>query len=102
MFRVRLGNFQVLNNMSWLGNCEGLGVQFLRTSLKVEPSAHRLRNSRYLQVAMGSCTECKLWLEMSRDEGFLAAPVCDRLSNGFNVVGAMLTSLWKQWQDFRR
>ena len=26
---------------------------------------------RYLQVAIGSCDECKLWLEMSRDEGFL-------------------------------
>ncbi|PYU82829.1 MAG: hypothetical protein DMG50_09960 [Acidobacteria bacterium] len=25
---------------------------------------------RYLQVAIGSCDECKLWLEMSRDAYF--------------------------------
>jgi four helix bundle protein len=24
---------------------------------------------RYLQIAIGSCDECKLWLEMSLDEG---------------------------------
>lgn len=55
---------------------------------------------RYLQVAIGSCDECKLWLEMSRDEGYLSAAQCDQLSNRFNVVGAMLKSLWKQWQSF--
>jgi four helix bundle protein len=57
---------------------------------------------RYLQVAIGSCAECKLWLEMSRDEGFIAATACDELSNRFNLVGAMLGSLWKQWKDFSR
>jgi four helix bundle protein len=31
---------------------------------------------RYLQIAIGSCDECKLWLEMSRDEGFLNAEEC--------------------------
>ena len=55
---------------------------------------------RYLQVAIGSCDECKLWLEMSRDEGDLHATECDQLSNRFNVVGAMLKSLWKQWQSY--
>jgi four helix bundle protein len=55
---------------------------------------------RYLQVAVGSCDECKLWLEMSRDEGYLSADQCDQLSNRFNVVGAMLKSLWKQWQTY--
>ena len=59
---------------------------------------------RYLQVAIGSCDECKLWLEMSRDEGYegyLSPAQCDELSNRFNVVGAMLLkSLWKQWQTY--
>jgi four helix bundle protein len=55
---------------------------------------------RYLQVAIGSCDECKLWLEMSRDEGYLSAAPCGELSNRFNVVGAMLKSLWKQWRNF--
>jgi four helix bundle protein len=50
---------------------------------------------RYLQVAIGSCDECKLRTEMSRDEGFLTAEECTSLENEFNVVGAMLKSLWK-------
>jgi four helix bundle protein len=57
---------------------------------------------RYLQVAIGSCDECKLWLEMSRDEGFLSAADCDILANRFNLVGAMLKSLWKNWQSFAK
>src|SRR5260370_23081994 len=56
---------------------------------------------RYLQVAVGSCDECKLWLEMSRDEGYLSAEECFRLENRFNVLGAMLKSLWKQWKNFQ-
>lgn len=45
---------------------------------------------RYLQVAIGSCDECKLWLEMSHDENYLLDARFDDLSNRFNVVGAML------------
>ena len=56
---------------------------------------------RYLQVAIGSCDECKLWLEMSRDEGFLSVAECSTLENKFNVVGAMLKSLWKQWKNYQ-
>ena len=55
---------------------------------------------RYLQVAIGSCDECKLWVEMSRDEGFLSSEECGKLENEFNVVGAMLKSLWKQWKNY--
>jgi four helix bundle protein len=56
---------------------------------------------RYLQVAIGSCDECKLWLEMSRDEGFLSSDECSSFENRFNILGAMLKSLWKQWKNFR-
>jgi four helix bundle protein len=55
---------------------------------------------RYLQISIGSCDECKLWLEMSRDEGFLSAQDCSNLENEFNLVGAMLKSLWKHWKNF--
>ncbi len=57
---------------------------------------------RFLAVAIGSCDECKFWLEMSRDEGYLSAADCDALENRFNVVGAMLKSLWKHWQNFAK
>jgi four helix bundle protein len=56
---------------------------------------------RYLQIAIGSRDECTLWLELSRDEGFLNAAECSLLINKFNVVGAMLKSLWKQWKNFQ-
>jgi len=57
---------------------------------------------RYLAVAIGSCDECKFWLDMSRDEGYLSAHECEALVNRFNVVGAMLKSLWKHWQNFAK
>jgi four helix bundle protein len=56
---------------------------------------------RYLQVAIGSCDECKLWTEMSRDEGFLSADECTSFENEFNIVGAMLKSLWKNWKNYQ-
>jgi four helix bundle protein len=57
---------------------------------------------RYLLMSIGSCDECKLWLEMSRDEGYLPAAQCEQLSNRFNLIGAMLKSLWKQWKNYSR
>jgi hypothetical protein len=33
-------------------------------------------------------------------EGYLSGSQCDQLSNRFNIVGAMLKSLWKQWRTY--
>jgi four helix bundle protein len=55
---------------------------------------------RYLMVAIGSCDESKFWLELSRDEGYANAVEADALANRFNLVGAMLKSLWKNWKNF--
>lgn len=57
---------------------------------------------RYLQICIGSCEECKFWLEMGRDEGYLAAECCDTLVSRFHLVGAMLQRLWKNWKDLDR
>jgi four helix bundle protein len=54
---------------------------------------------RYLVIAIGSCDECKLWAEMSRDEGYLPSQKCDELLNEFNRLGAMLKSLWRRWRS---
>ncbi|MBZ5529286.1 MAG: four helix bundle protein [Acidobacteriia bacterium] len=54
---------------------------------------------RYLLVAIGSCEECKLWIDMSLDEGFLAPEIAAGFSNRFNLLGAMLKSLWRQWKS---
>ena len=53
---------------------------------------------RYLLVAIGSCDECKLWIDMSRDEGYLTPDAAADFNNRFNVLGAMLKSLWRQWK----
>jgi len=54
---------------------------------------------RYLQVAIGSCDECKSWLELAKDEEYLAADKFAELSGEFNRVGAMLKSLWRHWRS---
>jgi four helix bundle protein len=54
---------------------------------------------RYLQVAIGSCDEVKLWLEMSKDEGYASQEAVQKLMDRFNRIGAMLTSLWKRWSS---
>lgn len=54
---------------------------------------------RYLQVAIGSCDEVKLWLEMSKDEGYASHEAIKALTDCFNRIGAMLSSLWKHWRN---
>ena len=55
---------------------------------------------RYLMIAIGSCDESKFWLELNRDEGYAGSAEADALGNRFNLVGAMLKSLWKNWKNF--
>jgi four helix bundle protein len=57
---------------------------------------------RFLQISIGSCEECKFWLEMSRDEGYLNFQKFDEFANRFNLVSAMMRSLWKNWQSFAK
>jgi len=64
--------------------------------------ASPLEFRRYLQISIGSCEECKFWLEMSIDEGYLKQEECGEFANRLNVVGAMLRSLWKNWKSFTK
>jgi four helix bundle protein len=54
---------------------------------------------RYLQIAIGSCDETRLWLEMSKDEGYVSEQDCKEFTGRFNRIGAMLQGLWKQWRS---
>lgn len=56
---------------------------------------------RYLQVAIGSCDEVRMWLDLSRNEGYISEGECKELKDRFNRIGAMLQSLWKQWRSAR-
>ena len=53
---------------------------------------------RYLQVAVGSRDEVKMWLEMSKDEGYISQEMFETRTSRYNRIGAMLASLWKNWQ----
>ena len=53
---------------------------------------------RYLQVAIGSCDETKLWLEMGKDEGYIAPTDFRLQKDRYNRIGAMLASLWRNWK----
>jgi four helix bundle protein len=55
---------------------------------------------RYLQISIGSCDEIRLWLELSKDEGYVTEADCRDFVGKFNRIGAMLQSLWKQWRSF--
>lgn len=54
---------------------------------------------RYLQMAIGSCDEVKLWLEMSKDEGYVGEDDFKMHKDRYNRIGAMLASLWKKWRS---
>jgi len=53
---------------------------------------------RYLQIAIGSCDETRMWLDMSKDEGYIPEKDCQEIKERYNRIGAMLGSLWKQWR----
>jgi four helix bundle protein len=55
---------------------------------------------RYLQMAIGSCHETQLWLDMSKDEGYISLGEHEDFRNRYNRIGAMLQSLWKEWRNF--
>ena len=54
---------------------------------------------RYLQVAIGSCDEVKLWLSMAKDEKYVADDIFATQMSRYNRIGAMLAGLWRNWQN---
>jgi four helix bundle protein len=53
---------------------------------------------RYLQIAIGSCDETKMWLDLSKDEGYISENERKEARDRYSRIGAMLGSLWKQWR----
>lgn len=54
---------------------------------------------RYLQIAIGSRDETRMWLDLSKDEGYISENDCKEVKDRYNRIGAMLGSLWKQWRE---
>lgn len=57
---------------------------------------------RHLLDAIGSCDEIRIWLDFSRDCGYLPREEHERLMEGYNEVGRMLNELFETWQTFAR
>jgi four helix bundle protein len=57
---------------------------------------------RYLQIAIGSCDETRMWLDLSMDEKYISENDCKEIKDRYNRIGAMLGSLWKQWHGAPR
>ena len=57
-----------------------------------------LEFKRYLQMAMGSCHETHVWLDMSRDEGYISEAEHKELAGRYNHIGIMLHKLWTEWR----
>jgi four helix bundle protein len=53
---------------------------------------------RYLQNAFGSCQETQVWLQMSRDEGYIDKEKWQSLQMRYDRIGVMLHALWKKWK----
>jgi four helix bundle protein len=60
--------------------------------------ASTLEFKRYLQIAIGSCDETRMWLDLSKDEGYIPENDCQEIKERYNKIDAMLSSLWKQWR----
>jgi four helix bundle protein len=57
-----------------------------------------LEFKRFLQMAVGSCDEVRLWLEIGRDEGYIPEELYRSQVSRYNRIGAMLASLWRNWR----
>lgn len=57
---------------------------------------------RHLNDANGSCEETKVWLDFSKDCGYISLDVHTRLYNEYNRVGAILNSLMNNWETFQK
>ncbi len=53
---------------------------------------------RFLQMAIGSCEEMRVWLDFSRDEGYLNGGRLQVLQTEYARIGLLLQRLWQGWR----
>lgn len=53
-----------------------------------------------LTDATGSCEEVKVWLDFSRDCGYIEQGAHKKLFDSYNKIGAMLFGLITNWRKF--
>jgi len=55
---------------------------------------------KYLNDAMGSCEEVKVWLDFAKDCNYINNNTHEKFYEKYNQIGAMLFSLIKKWKKF--
>ena len=54
---------------------------------------------RFLLMAIGSCDEMRVLVDMCKDLGFINEEVHERYEREYDEIGRMLTTLRKNWND---
>ena len=57
---------------------------------------------KHLNDANGSCEETKIWLDFAKDCKYIGIDEHNNLTRKYKEVGAMLNSLIKNWQTFKK
>ena len=52
----------------------------------------------YMRTAMGSCDETRVWLEFSKDLGYVSSEDQSRLDNTYQEIGRMLHGVRKRYE----
>jgi four helix bundle protein len=53
---------------------------------------------RHLLIASGETAECKFWMELAVDEGFLLKGTAESILKEYEKLGFMIHKLWKEWR----
>lgn len=53
---------------------------------------------RFLQMAIGSCEEMRVWLDFTGDEGYLNGKALEGLQSEYAKIGTLLHRLWREWR----
>jgi four helix bundle protein len=56
---------------------------------------------RYMMIAVGSSDEMKVWLDYSRDLGYVDAPQVERWQTEYGRISRMLHRLMENWSEAR-
>jgi hypothetical protein len=95
-----LRNFRRMSNMSLQAKFGGRLDQFLPILWKGGESDRRRRSlSDICRLRLGLVMRLRMWLDLSKDEGYITETDCNEIKNRYNRIGAMLGSLWKQWRS---
>jgi four helix bundle protein len=53
---------------------------------------------RHLQIAIGSCEETQVWLDLAKDEGYATSQKREYFRTEYSRVGVLLERLWRNWR----